>query len=168
MPTHFQGNEKAIRALNAHINLVRASDSVMRKLAEDIESHGLTLGQFAVLEAIFHLGPMCQKTVAKKLLRSGGNVTLVVNNLAKLGLVRRERQKDDRRNVMIHLTAKGREQITDVFPKHVEAIVRVFSALNEQEQEGLRHLCRKLGKGGEELCEERRKRETEHAASETE
>jgi len=140
----------------------------MDKLAADIESHGLTLGQFAVLEAVYHLGPMCQKTVAKKLLRSGGNITLVVNNLEKQGLVRRERQANDRRMVQIHLTVEGRERISRVFPKHVEAIVKVMSALSDSEQEELRRICRKLGKGGEELCEERRKREAEHAANQTE
>ncbi|HUJ33511.1 MAG TPA: MarR family transcriptional regulator [Candidatus Acidoferrum sp.] len=168
MPTHYQGCETSVRALNAYINLVRASDSVMDKLAADIESHGLTLGQFAVLEAVYHLGPMCQKTVAKKLLRSGGNITLVVNNLEKQGLVRRERQANDRRMVQIHLTVEGRERISRVFPKHVEAIVKVMSALSDSEQEELRRICRKLGKGGEELCEERRKREAEHAANQTE
>ena len=99
MPTHFQGSEATVRALNAYINLVRASDSVLSKIGTHLESEGVTTGQFAVLEALLHLGPMCQHVLAEKLLRSGGNMTLVVDNLQKQGWVKRERQEKDRRVV---------------------------------------------------------------------
>jgi hypothetical protein len=76
--------------------------------------------------------------------------------------------------IQIHLTPRGRALIARVFPKHVEAVVKEMSALDPREQEALRRICRKLGKAGEELCGERRKKaiekeprnkETEHAAS---
>src|SRR5580704_19234805 len=89
MPTHFQGDADTVRALSAFINLVRASDSTIAKTTAHLEELGVTNGQFAVLEALLHLGPMCQHTLGKKLLRSGGNVTLVVDNLERHGWVRR-------------------------------------------------------------------------------
>src|ERR1700734_4461280 len=106
MPSHFKGTEAEVRALSAFINLVRAADSVSGKATGLIDQSGLTHGQFAVMEALYHLGPMCQHTLAKKLLRSGGNITTVIDNLEKRGWVRRERQKDDRRMVQIQLTPK--------------------------------------------------------------
>lgn len=145
MPTHHRGNDNEVRALNAFINLVRASDSVVARLSAQLEAAGLTVAQFGVLEAIHHLGPMCQKTVAQKLLRSGGNVTVVVDNLEKHGLVRRERQAEDRRMVEVHLTARGRALVGRIFPKHAREVVKEFSILEPQEQEELRRLCRKLG-----------------------
>jgi MarR family transcriptional regulator, 2-MHQ and catechol-resistance regulon repressor len=148
MPTHYRGSERDVRALNAYINLVRASDSIMARLTPKLEAMGLTTAQFGVLEAIYHLGPMCQKTVAKKLLRSGGNVTVVVDNLEKHGWVRRERQVKDRRMVKIHLTPRGRALIERVFPQHVEEIAREMGVLDAAQQEALRNLCRKLGKAG--------------------
>lgn len=159
MPTHYKGTETEVRALNAFVNLMRGSDSLARRLNAQLEPLGLTTGQFGVLEALYHLGPMCQKALGDKLLRSGGNVTLVVENLAKQGWIRRERQADDRRLIRIHLTPKGRAMIARVFPKHVEAVVREMSALDSREQEELRRVCRKLGKRGEELCEQRRHKE---------
>src|SRR6202007_1983014 len=93
MPTHFQGPEETIRALNAYVNLIRASDSVAAHMSQQIEQSGLTMGQFGVLEALLHLGPMCKYAIGEKLLRSGGNVTLVIDNLEKHGWVRREREK---------------------------------------------------------------------------
>ena len=75
MPTHFKGRKETVRALNAFVNLIRASDSVAAHLGAQIEESGLTMGQFGVMEALLHLGPMCQHALAEKLLRSGGNVT---------------------------------------------------------------------------------------------
>src|SRR5215469_6356257 len=103
MPTHYKGTETEIRSLNAFVNLMRGSDSLARRLSAQLGPFGLTMGQFGVLEALYHLGPMCQKALGEKLLRSGGNVTLVVENLARQGWVRRERQSDDRRLIRIHL-----------------------------------------------------------------
>ncbi|MFZ3333415.1 MAG: MarR family transcriptional regulator [Candidatus Acidiferrales bacterium] len=167
MPTHFQGCEDTVRALNAYINLVRASDSVLSKIGTHLESEGVTQGQFAVLEALLHLGPMCQHALAKKLLRSGGNMTLVVDNLQKQGWVKRVRQEKDRRMVQIHLTPKGRRLITRIFPEHAKAIARVMGELTPAEQEELRRIARKLGRGAEELCAERLKKETHNDSDQT-
>src|SRR5271155_5729789 len=150
MPTHFEGPKSTVRALNAFINLARAFDSVLGRITPELEAQGLTTGQFGVLEALLHLGPMCQHALAQKLLRSGGNITLVIDNLEKHGWVQRERQKDDRRLIVIHLTPAGRKLIARVFPRHARAIVKEMSSLDSAEQEALRRLCRKLGRGGQE------------------
>src|SRR5271168_2281763 len=168
MPTHFKGCTESVRALNAFINLIRASDSLAARLTAQLESQGLTMGQFGVVEALFHLGPMCQKTLGEKLLRSGGNITLIVDNLEKHKWVRRERQSQDRRMVMISLTAKGQKLIKKVMPPHAEVIVKEMNRLTPAEQEELRRICRKLGKGdGEKLCAERMNKETHHDSSAT-
>jgi MarR family transcriptional regulator, 2-MHQ and catechol-resistance regulon repressor len=151
MPTHYKGDAGTVRALNAYINLIRASDSVMGRMAAELEPYGLTVGQFGVLEALLHLGPLCQYTLAEKLLRSGGNITLVVDNLEKNGWVRRERQKEDRRMVRIHLTPRGQRLIERVFPEHARSVVRQMSGLTPTEQETLRRLARKLGRSAENL-----------------
>jgi MarR family 2-MHQ and catechol resistance regulon transcriptional repressor len=168
MPTHFKGPQETIRALNAYVNLIRASDSVAAHMSHQIEESGLTMGQFGVLEALLHLGPMCQYAIGEKLLRSGGNVTLVIDNLEKHGWVRRERQKDYRRLVKIYLTPKGKRLIARVFPEHAEAVTQEMSRLTPEEQETLRRICRKLGTNdAEKLCEERRKKEHQHDSDST-
>ena len=146
MPTHYKGDPEIERALSAYINFTRAASSVATRLDAQIESSGLTTGQFAVLEALFHLGPLSQNTLGQKLLRSGGNVTVVVDNLEKRGWVRRERQKADRRVIVLHLTATGRRLIEKIFPQHARAIAAEMNRLSAVEQETLRTLCRALGK----------------------
>lgn len=167
MPTHYKGCQETERALSAYINLIRASDSLVSKASTQLEQSGMTLGQFAVLEALHHLGPMCQHTLAKKLLRSGGNITLVVDNLEKRGWVRRERQKDDRRMIQIHLTPKGARLIAKVFPEHAAAITQIMKELTEQEQGELRRIAGKLGHGAENFCLERFKKEQHHDSDPT-
>ena len=149
MPTHFKGDSETRRALNAFINLSRASNSVQTRLSAGLDRYGITTSQLGTLEALFHLGPMCQRALGDKLLRSGGNITMVIDNLEKHGLVERVRQKDDRRMIMIHLTPKGRKLISRVLPLHAKDVVKEMSRLTANEQEELRRLCRKLGRGGE-------------------
>lgn len=149
MPTHFKGDSETRRALNALINLSRASNSVQTRLTAGLDRYGITTSQLGILEALFHLGPMCQRALGDKLLRSGGNITMVIDNLEKHGLVERVRQKEDRRMIMIHLTLKGRKLISRVLPLHAKDVVKEMSRLTASEQEELRRLCRKLGRGGE-------------------
>jgi MarR family 2-MHQ and catechol resistance regulon transcriptional repressor len=147
MPTHYQGTAAEVRSLNTFIKLTRSVESLMARLAQSGSIENLTISQFGVLETLYHLGPMCQTEIGSKLLRSGGNITLVIDNLEKQGLVRRQRDTEDRRLVNIHLTEAGRYLIARVFPKQLKRIVHELSVLTPQEQDTLSELCRKLGKG---------------------
>jgi MarR family transcriptional regulator, 2-MHQ and catechol-resistance regulon repressor len=150
MPTHYRGSKATTRALNAYINLMRCASSVLARTSRHLEFHQLTAGQFGVLEALLHLGPLKQRTLAEKLLCGGANITMVVNHLEKRGLVRRERRTDDRRAIDVHLTPAGRALITKVFEKHVEGIVAEMAALQANEQEWMREFCRRIGRGYDE------------------
>jgi len=132
--------------LNAYITLMRAAESVTSRLNPRLTAAGLSVRQFGALEALYHLGPLCQRELGEKLLKSSGDITMVVDNLEKRGLARRERRGEDRRFVTVHLTEKGRRFIAEFFPDHVRAIVREMSALTDSEQEELHRVCRKLGR----------------------
>ena len=145
MGTHYKGTEDEVRALDAYIKLVRGAESVTSRLNALATAAGLTLSQFGALEALFHLGSLCQRELGDKLLKSSGNVTMVVDNLEKRRLVKRRRGGEDRRFVTVHLTDQGRRLITSIFPRHVSAIVGEMRSLTKREQEELGRLCRKLG-----------------------
>jgi len=146
MGTHFKGPASQVAALDAYIKLVRAAESLSAR-SHRLLPAGLTITQFGVLEALHHLGPMCPSAIAGKVLKSAGNLTLVVDNLARAGLVQRERNPDDRRFLTIHLTARGRTFIAGLFPKIAAAITAEFGVLTAAEQATLAGLCRKLGRG---------------------
>jgi MarR family 2-MHQ and catechol resistance regulon transcriptional repressor len=146
MPTHYKGTTKEVLALNTFIKLNRAAETVGNRLHQGNTLEGLTGSQFGVLEALYHLGPMCAGEISSKLLKSGGNTTLVIDNLEKQGLVRRERDANDRRMVIVSLTPEGETLISRVFPEHLAAIVAEMNCLTPDEQKTLGALCRKLGK----------------------
>ena len=145
MATHYKGTKKEIRALNAYIKFIRAAESVEARLGPLRAEDRLTDSQFGVMEVLLHLGPLNQCMLSKKLFKSSGNITMVIDNLEKRGLVKRVREGDDRRFVTVHLTDEGRKLIAEIFPKHVAAIVKEMGSLNEAEQEELGRLCRKIG-----------------------
>lgn len=145
MGTHYQGSEKEVKTLNAFIKLMRATESLNNRLNRQLADAGLTVSQFGVLEALLHLGPLNQKTLGEKLLKSGGNITLVIDNLEKSGWVRRQKNPEDRRSMLIHLTEEGKEFISSYFPRHVERIITEFDVLSDDELEQLSHICKKLG-----------------------
>ena len=147
MPTRYRGDEREVRALNAFITLLRAGDAVAADVNRALAERGLTPSQFGVMEALFHLGPLCQGDLAGKLLRSGASVTSVVDGLETRGFVVRQRTEEDRRFVRVALTGKGRKLIAAIFPGHARAVARRFDVLEPGEQEELRRLCRKLGVG---------------------
>ena len=95
--TQYKGSRDEVRALSAFVKLIRASESVSARIHRHLADAGLTVSQFGVLEALYHLGPLSQSEIAKKVLKSTGNITLVIDNLEKRDLVKRERQKEDRR-----------------------------------------------------------------------
>ena len=114
-----------------------------------LDQHGLTPSQFAVLEALYHLGPLCLSELAQKILRTSGNLTMVVDNLEKSGYVTRVPSAEDRRYIRAEITESGRKLIASIFPHHAAQIAELMSRLSPEEQDRLRELCRKLGTGEE-------------------
>lgn len=147
MPTQFTGSRAERRTLDTFIKLTRCTNSLLARLAERNTIGDLTYSQFAVLEVLHHLGPLTQGEISLKVLKSGSNMTTVIDNLERDGLVRRERDAKDRRVIHVHLTDAGSSKIEAVLPGHVAALVDEFKVLSASEQERLGELCKKLGKG---------------------
>jgi MarR family transcriptional regulator, 2-MHQ and catechol-resistance regulon repressor len=150
MPTHYNGSPEVRLALDTYIKLTRANSAFEARMLSHGDLGNLTISQFGVLEVLYHLGPQCQGALSQKLLKSTGNMTLVLDNLEKRKLVRRNRNLEDRRLVQIELTPQGKEVIEDIFPKHAAAIAEEMRVLTPEEQTELGRLLRKLGLG---LCE---------------
>lgn len=133
-------------ALDTYVKLVRASESVSNR-AHALLVGELTFTQFGVLEALYHLGPLSAGQLAEKILKSPGNLTLVLSNLERDGLVSRTRDRDDARRWIVSLSAAGRKRIAALFPRVAAAITAEFSHLSAAERAMLGELCKKLGRG---------------------
>jgi MarR family 2-MHQ and catechol resistance regulon transcriptional repressor len=149
MRKNLQPNKEAVRALSTYVKLMRAAESVTARIHRHLASLGLTLSQFATLEALYHLGPLSQREIGQKILRSSGNITMVIDNLEKRGLVQRKRSETDRRYFIVHLTHGGHAFISKIFPPHADVIAKELNTLTAAEQDTLGSLCKKLGLKGE-------------------
>jgi len=128
------------------VKLVRASQTFGRLTNEQIRtSFGMTEPQFGVLECLGHLGPLTLGELSRKRLVSGGNITCVIDNLEKEGLVERVPSTEDRRVIVAQLTPKGKKRFEETFVKHAEFVTKTASVLSEDEQATLSHLLKKLG-----------------------
>jgi MarR family 2-MHQ and catechol resistance regulon transcriptional repressor len=137
---------KEDKALGLWVKLARAFSMFNKKSGEDIARYKLTTPQFGVLEVLYHKGPMTIGNLCKKMLVSGGNMTVVIDNLERTGMVERCPIPEDRRAIEVRLTAKGDQLIKKIFPGHAEEIAKIASVLSEREQADLAALLKKLGK----------------------
>lgn len=131
------------------MKLARAANTAMAYARVGLEDSDLTLSQFAVLEALYHVGPLNLGDLARRILTSSGNLTLVVDNLEKRGLAKRRQEGKDKRFVMATITPAGRKLMAKIFPQHSRRILEVMERLSPTEQMQLGRLCRKLGMGEE-------------------
>jgi MarR family 2-MHQ and catechol resistance regulon transcriptional repressor len=145
MGSYYKGSKKDIEALNSYIKLIRSAEVISSKINLELSNYRLTESQFGVLDALFHLGPMKHRELGKKILKSGGNITMVINNLEKRELVQRRRSEKDKREFIIHLTPKGKIKIKETLPIIVKKIKKHFEILNKEEQKEMQRLCKIVG-----------------------
>lgn len=145
MPTHYTGDERIRRALDAYIKLSRARKTMGTLTSRLLAEYSLTESQLGTLESLYYLGPMSQKDIGDKMLVTGGNMTMVVKNLERRGLVCRERDDGDRRQFIVSLTPEGQQLLDELFPRHVEYITALMGILTPEEMDQLGELCKILG-----------------------
>ena len=134
------------QALNVYVKLMRAANLASNRVHRHLIDDNLTVSQFAVLEALYHLGPLCQGELVQKILKSNANLTTVVDSLEKKSLVRRDRSGSDRRRVTVHLTEPGRGLIEKVFPRHAEVVARELAFLSDKEKAELMNLLKRFNR----------------------
>jgi len=145
MKTTKQYGKKIDLALSLWVKLTRAHDTFNHLTAANIRSFGLTPAQFGVIECLGHLGSMLIGDLTKKHLVSGGNMTVVIDNLEKEDLVKRLVNDDDHRAFYVKLTPKGKRLFHKIFFKHAQYVMKLASRLSESEQVELGLLLKKLG-----------------------
>lgn len=141
----YKSSKDETRALNAYVKLMRASEAVTSRIHRYLAEAGLNMTRFGVLEALYSLGPLSQREIARKILKSTGNITLVIDNLEERGMVRRKRSTEDRRSYAVELTTTGRRLMSGMFPRHAARVAEEMKVLTVAEQEELSRLCRKMG-----------------------
>ncbi|MEX1184854.1 MAG: MarR family transcriptional regulator [Gemmatimonadota bacterium] len=145
------GKRDQALALKLYVVLARAQTAVSRHAEADMARHGLSPGEFAILEVLYHKGPLLLGEVQRKILVSSGGATYLVDRLEHAGLVERRECDEDRRARYAALTRKGQALMKRIFPAHAAVIERAVSSLGSTEKQELTTLLRKLGKAAAQL-----------------
>jgi MarR family 2-MHQ and catechol resistance regulon transcriptional repressor len=138
-------------ALKLFVVLARAQAAVARHADADVARHGLTVTEFAILEALYHRGPLLLGELQRKILVTSGGITYLVDRLERRGLVSRQPSPDDRRARFAALTDEGEALIARIFPRHAESIARAVAGLSPAQQVQAIELLRVLGTAAEAL-----------------
>lgn len=132
------------RALQVWIALNRAQHAIDAPLRRQVDAHGLTMKEFAVLEVLLHKGPLPVGEVGERVLLTSGSMTYVLDKLEADGLVQRQADPDDGRVQQVTLTDAGRTLINEVFPEHARRLQSLMDALSTPEKETLFRLLHRL------------------------
>ncbi|QQK07891.1 MarR family winged helix-turn-helix transcriptional regulator [Miniphocaeibacter halophilus] len=122
-------------SLRLFIDLYRANTTLQRKLSNNLSSSGITLSQFAVLEALYNKGELCVGDIKDTILTTNGNITVVIANLEKEGYIIREKDKKDRRKFIIIITDKGKKLVEKLFPLQESTIIDTFKHIDDELKE---------------------------------
>lgn len=137
-------------SLKLWVVINRALDSIEEPLRRQVEAHGISFTEFAVLEILLHKGPLPIGEIGDRTLLSSGSMTYVVDKLEERDLIRRRPCPDDRRIIYAELTEEGRTLIQRVFAEHAALIRRLMEELSPEEKETATDLLKRLGRSIEE------------------
>jgi DNA-binding MarR family transcriptional regulator len=120
---------------------------IRKMLDETLELQGLTIGDWKVLNALRWRGEPYRRS-AGELARiaelTSGTMTTRLDHLERDGLVRRLRDPDDRRSVIVELTDEGREKHDQAMGVQAEKEKLLAAALSAREMEQLNSLLRRV------------------------
>ena len=132
-------------ALKLWVVLSRAHASISAHAVAHAADHGLSLTEFAILEALFHRGRMVLGEIQRRILVSSGGITFLVDRLAEKGLVVRQECPEDRRAKYVSLTREGTRLIRELFPSHARTLANAMQSLTPDEQVEATRLLKSLG-----------------------
>ena len=117
--------------------LPRVGDAL--SLCQDLvfNKYGITTEQWRVLSCIRSRGPLRPSDIASMLERSPNSISMLIDRMVKAGLVRRTRDRKDRRTVFVNMTDKGKGAIEPAVPAGWEFMHKLLSPLSYDEQRAL-------------------------------
>ena len=101
--------------------MVIAARSMKRALEIKLQENGLTSSQYTVLEVLWNHNGLSLSDLGKLLYFDNPTITGIINRMARAKLVRRARNRNDRRVIKVYLTQKGWE-LQSVLPKLAETV----------------------------------------------
>ena len=134
------------RALRIWLRLLTCTQLIERRVRSGLrEEFGTTLPRFDLMAQLErHPGGLKMNELSRMLMVTGGNVTAIVDQLEKEGLVERLDDSADRRAFRIRLTRSGEKSFLEMARAHEQWVVELLSGLSRKEHDELLKLLAKL------------------------
>ncbi len=127
------------------IGLHRVCNAIDRQSSQFVSRYDLSLGQFAVLEVLYHKGDLSVGEVQNKILSSSGTMPVIIRNLEKRGFIEKNTDRTDKRKNILHITESGQSLMKEIFPLNKELIKGAVACWSKEEQEVIWKLLKKFG-----------------------
>ena len=115
-----------------------AQRSLSRALADRINSHGVKIGQWYFLRALWEEDGLTQRELSQRVGMMEPTTVAALNSMERRNLVRRVRNVRDRRKINIHLTERGAALQKTLMPFEDEVNRLAVEGLSDSERDALR------------------------------
>ena len=116
-------------------HVYRTSDVFRQCMNHVFEKYNITSEQFDVLSTVKYRDDRADMTaIAKWLKRSTNSVSMLVDRMVRAGLVKRIRDKKDRRVVYVLATSKGESILEEASPPCWELVQQILSPLSYEDR----------------------------------
>jgi DNA-binding MarR family transcriptional regulator len=134
------------RALRLWLRLLTCSQLIERQVRTRLRSRfGITLPRFDLLSQLErNPGGLKMNELSRLLMVTGGNITGIVDQLVKEGLVERVDDAADRRAWRVRLTRAGDKAFAEMARAHEEWVVELLSGLSRRDSDALMQLLARL------------------------
>jgi len=117
------------------------------EVKDTITSHNIPVSMWAYLWALYQEDGLAQNELARRVRLVGPSVVSGLNQMERLGLVRRQRSKEDKRVINVFLTAKGNKLRDDIMEAASRTNIKALRFLSSSEINLLIGLLERVGKG---------------------
>lgn len=136
-----------------YLNLLRTADALLRQVETALKPAGLSSTQYNVLRILRGAAPgglaCCE--ISDRMITHDPDITRLLDRLEARGLVKRERERSDRRVVKARITAEGlrilktldepiaalhRRQVRQVDPNSLRLLIRLLEQAREEGPQG--------------------------------
>ena len=120
--------------IKAIVTFKKTNRKIIQKEQEILKKWNITLTQFGVLKILYHKEKSNVQDLIDSLFTTSGNMTLVLTNMEKNNLIKKEKNAHDKRLCLISLTEKGKNLINEIFPAYFEFFSKFLLNFTDDEK----------------------------------
>jgi DNA-binding MarR family transcriptional regulator len=134
------------RALRLWLRLLTCSQLIERQVRKRLRARfGITLPRFDLMSQLErHPEGLKMNELSRRMMVTGGNVTGIVDQLVKEGLVERLDEPSDRRAWRVRLTRAGDKAFAEMARAHEEWVVELLAGFSRRDSDALMQLLARL------------------------